>query len=163
MRAGNAWRVSSAERRYVIAHRQHIFRQARRGGRRSLAPWSRSCQREIDAWIDTRKPSAQDFFIISRLRLLPVWAFRWGLIDAATGRQYLDQKQLVALDPEAHAMNLFGRKEPAMTEPQVTGTNAIRQRVWSRWKRGHLARLAQDIHVNRSFGSLCDRQEGPAP
>jgi hypothetical protein len=45
-------------------------------------------------------------------------------------------------------MNLFfKRKAPAMDEPETTGTQAIRARVWSRWKRAHLAGLARDLQI----------------
>ena len=46
-------------------------------------------------------------------------------------------------------MNLFNRnKEPAMSEPEITGTQAIRARVLARKKRAHLARTAEDLGLS---------------
>jgi hypothetical protein len=44
-------------------------------------------------------------------------------------------------------MNLFGRKEASMSEPEITGTEAIRRRVHARWRKVHLSRTALDIGV----------------
>jgi hypothetical protein len=43
-------------------------------------------------------------------------------------------------------MNLF-RKAATMTEPEITGSEAIRLRVWSRMRRAHLARTASDLQI----------------
>ena len=44
-------------------------------------------------------------------------------------------------------MGLFGRKDPPVTEPEITGTDALRARVKSRLKRSHLARTATDLAI----------------
>jgi len=44
-------------------------------------------------------------------------------------------------------MSLF-QKAVAAAEPEITGTEAIRARVWSRWKRANLARTAMDLSLS---------------
>jgi hypothetical protein len=48
-------------------------------------------------------------------------------------------------------MNLF-RKTPALDAPEISGTEAIRLRVWSRWKKANLSRMATDHKL--SLGAL---------
>ena len=42
---------------------------------------------------------------------------------------------------------MFGRGDATVTEPEITGTEAIRARVKARLKRGHLARTATDLQL----------------
>ena len=49
-----------------------------------------------------------------------------------------------------------------MSEP-VTGTEAIRQRVWSRWKRGHLSRTAEDLEIRASALEAFAEGKGELP
>ena len=44
-------------------------------------------------------------------------------------------------------MGIFGRKDPPVTEPEITGTEALRARVKSRLRHGHLARTATDLQI----------------
>jgi hypothetical protein len=45
-------------------------------------------------------------------------------------------------------MNLFfNRKATTMDQSEVTGTDAIRRRVWARWRKAHLATTARDMSI----------------
>ena len=45
-------------------------------------------------------------------------------------------------------MGIFSRKDPPMTEPEISGSEAIRLKVWSRWKRSNLSRTSLDLNIS---------------
>jgi hypothetical protein len=63
---------------------------------------------------------------------------------------------------EERTMSLF-QKEVAAPEPDMTGTEAIRARVWSRWKRANLSRTAMDLNISLANLEAFARGEGKLP
>ena len=60
-------------------------------------------------------------------------------------------------------MSLFNRKDTTMSEPEITGTEAIRRRLHGRWKKVNLAKTASDLGIGLSRLEAFAKGEGKLP